>query len=76
MAINGLKRGKVLPIAACLLCIGIDQSLWYLDIGGFLLTGNFPIGVAKYITWPETTYMRLATATHHIWFLPLVMYCI
>lgn len=71
--LNGLIRNKTLPIAAAFLTVGFDQTLWYIDILGFLLTKKFPIGVAKYITWPETTKLKLLTSTHHIWFLPLVV---
>jgi hypothetical protein len=35
---------------------------------------KFPIGVAKYMIWPETTWLRRATSTHHLWFIPVVFY--
>lgn len=34
------------------------------------------VGVAKYLTWPTTTWARRATSTHHLWFLPLVAYAV
>lgn len=40
---------------------------------GYLTTGKFPVGVAKYLTWPETTKIRLLTTTHHVWFMPLIL---
>lgn len=42
---------------------------------GFLLTlgRKFPVGVAKYLTWPETSWARRITSTHHMWFIP---YCL
>lgn len=47
--------------------------MWYVDLLCFLVFKKFPIGVAKYITWPETTKMRLMTSTHHLWFIPLLI---
>ena len=41
---------------------------------GYLILKKFPIGVAKYMVWPETTWLRRATSTHHIWFIPLMLY--
>jgi len=43
------------PILASALCVtvGIDQLLWYVDLAGYALTGKFPVGVAKYLTWPQ-----------------------
>ena len=31
------------------------------------------VGVAKYLSWPETTWMRRLSSGHHIWFLPLII---
>lgn len=43
------------PILASALCIavGVDQILWYVDVAGFLSIGKFPVGVAKYLLWPQ-----------------------
>ena len=43
------------PILASALCtaVGIDQLLWYVDLAGYTLLGKFPIGVAKYLVWPQ-----------------------
>ena len=32
------------------------------------------VGVAKYIIWPETSKLRLATTFHHLWFMPLCLW--
>lgn len=53
-----------------------DQPLWYIDLTVFAFTRKFPIGVAKYITWPTTTKLRLLTTFHHVWFLPLGLWSI
>jgi hypothetical protein len=42
----------------------------YVDVAAWVLTGRFPIGVAKYLTWPETSWARRLTSTHHVWFMP------
>ena len=61
-------------LRAGLIIASTDQILWYLDLTGYMFLRKFPIGVAKYIVWPETTKMRLLTTFHHIWFLPLGLY--
>lgn len=39
-------------------------------MAGYAVTGRFVIGVAKYLTWPETSWARRLTSTHHLWFIP------
>jgi hypothetical protein len=36
-------------------------------------SGNFPIGVSKYIFWPGTTWASRLATTHHLWTLPVVL---
>jgi len=36
-------------------------------------SGKFPVGVAKYLTWPQTTWATRVTCTHHLWTLPLLL---
>lgn len=73
MMISGILRGNALTVGASMVMISIDQCLWYIDILGFILIRKFPVGVAKYITWPTTTKIRLLTSTHHLWFIPMLM---
>jgi hypothetical protein len=70
----GLWFQRPLITAAFCLTVGIDQLLWYLDITGWALTGRFPVGVAKYLTWPSTTWVTYITCTHHLWTMPLFLY--
>eukprot|EP00536_Pseudo-nitzschia_multiseries_P001972 jgi/Psemu1/322329/estExt_fgenesh1_pg.C_260036 len=64
------------PIIAQAFClaVGIDQSLWYFDMAGFLLLGIFPIGVCKYLFKPGSNWINRMTSTHHLWTIPLVMW--
>ena len=66
------------PVIAGVFCItvGIDQWLWYIDLLGWFFTGfgKFPVGVAKCITWPGSTWMTRITCTHHIWTVPLYLW--
>jgi len=43
------------PILASAVCVAVghDQLLWYLDLGWYFVAGKFPVGVAKYLSWPE-----------------------
>lgn len=63
------------PVIATAFCVtvGIDQLLWYVDILTWFLTGRFAVGVAKYLTWPSTTWWTRLTCTHHLWTLPLFL---
>eukprot|EP00804_Cyclotella_cryptica_P019669 CCRYP_014001-RA/>CCRYP_014001-RA protein AED:0.44 eAED:0.45 QI:0/0/0/1/0/0/2/0/268 len=64
------------PLAATASCVGvsIDQVLWYLDLGVWAISGKFPIGVAKYLTWKQTLWIDRLTCTHHLWTIPLFVY--
>jgi hypothetical protein len=70
----GAFLGKRDIVGACVVSIALDQSMWWVDIATFATMGKFGIGVAKYITWPQTTWPRIVTATHHLWFIPLCAY--
>jgi hypothetical protein len=60
--------------SGCCVTVGIDQLLWYVDlIGYYCFAGKFPVGVAKYLTWPETNNALRVTCTHHLWTIPLLM---
>ena len=63
-------------IEAAATSISIDQFMWYADVAGYFLSGrkSWPIGVAKYLEWPDTPFIKKITGTHHLWFLPLVLY--
>jgi hypothetical protein len=67
------------PILATSFCVAvsIDQMLWWVDCG-LTMSGFrwFPIGVAKYLTWPNTSFVTRITATHHLWTMPLTLYAV
>ena len=69
-----MTQRPVLAQAYCI-AVGIDQLLWYVDLGGFFLTGEFPVGVAKYLTWKVNAgWKQKVTCTHHLWTIPLLLY--
>lgn len=45
-----------------------------LDCVGFLFTGKFVVGAAKYLIWPTISLARKVTSFHHLWFSPLCFY--
>ncbi|DAZ96850.1 TPA: hypothetical protein N0F65_008281, partial [Lagenidium giganteum] len=52
-----------------------DQLCWYIDALAYLVTGKFPVGVIKYLTYPENrSFSKQFFASHHIWFLPLCLW--
>lgn len=63
-----------LAMAYCIV-VGIDQLLWYIDLGMYAVLGKFPIGVANYLTWPENSnWSSRITCSHHLWTIPLVLF--
>jgi len=74
MSICGLYWNKPNLVGASIVVIAIDQMLWYIDIGCYLTIGKFPIGVAKYLTWPENKLPKKIFSMHHLWFIPVLMY--
>ena len=69
-----LCQRRPLVVTACCVGVSIDQVLWYVDLSGRILTGKFPIGVAKYLTWKQTLWIDRLTCTHHLWTIPLFLY--
>ena len=57
-------------ISASLVSVCVDQVMWYVDVGAWVAGYGFPIGVAKYITHPDTGNIQLATSGHHLAFIP------
>jgi len=74
MAAMGLLTGRPLLVGTASLIVGLDQSCWYIDCLGYLVTGRFPLGVAKYLTCPSTSWLHFFTAFHHLWFLPVCLF--
>lgn len=70
----GLMMGNSLLVGACLVAICLDQTLWYLDVLSYILRRKWLIGVASYLVWPDTTYLKIFTTLHHLWFLPLGLF--
>lgn len=66
--------GNSLLVGACLVAICLDQTLWYLDVLSYILRRKWLIGVASYLVWPDTTYLKIFTTLHHLWFLPLGLF--
>ncbi len=68
-----LKR-RPLAATACCVAVSIDQIMWYVDAIVWVFSGNFPIGVMKYLTWQQTLWIDRLTCTHHLWTIPLFIY--
>mmetsp|Transcript_11240 Transcript_11240/g.18580 ORF Transcript_11240/g.18580 Transcript_11240/m.18580 type:complete len:321 (-) Transcript_11240:30-992(-) len=71
---NWLFRRRPLIATSCCIGVSIDQVLWYVDLVGYLMSGKFPVGVMKYLTWPQTLWIDRLTCTHHLWTIPLFIY--
>mmetsp|Transcript_733 Transcript_733/g.975 ORF Transcript_733/g.975 Transcript_733/m.975 type:complete len:335 (-) Transcript_733:53-1057(-) len=69
-----LFRRRPIIATACCIGVSIDQILWYVDLVGYLISGKFPVGVMKYLTWPQTLWIDRLTCTHHLWTIPLFIY--
>jgi hypothetical protein len=74
LALVGALIGNREVVSAAVVSVALDQSLWWVDVGSYLISGKFKVGVAKYLIWPDTTWTRVLTATHHLWFIPACAY--
>ncbi|GBG30428.1 Hypothetical Protein FCC1311_066472 [Hondaea fermentalgiana] len=74
MASLGMITQRPLLVGAATTMVSIDQIAWYIDCAGYLITGKFPIGVAKYLVSDELTRIQFWTSFHHLFFLPLCFY--
>jgi len=55
--------------------VAIDQTMWYVDLLGYILARRFPVGVCKYLLQAQhRTWTRLATSWHHVFFIPVVVW--
>ena len=72
----GVLIGHRLLVESAVTTVLIDQICWYVDTIGYILTGSFPVGVATYMTRSEVPVSKKATAFHHLWFLPLFLWCL
>lgn len=77
MIISALGMLLSIPMFTCLSCVivAVDQMCWYVDIGVLICSGFrlYPVGVAKYLSSPQTSFAKKLTAWHHLWFLPLML---
>ena len=69
-----LHRRRPLAATACGVAVSIDQIMWYVDALVWVVSGTFPIGVMKYLTWKQTLWIDRLTCTHHLWTIPLFIY--
>lgn len=70
----GFFSGRPVMATGAAVAVSIDQVLWYVDLMVWLVSGKFPIGVAKYLTWKQTQTTDRFTCTHHLWTIPLFIY--
>lgn len=63
-----------LVATSCAVAVSVDQLLWYVDLVVYVISGTFPFGVIKYLTWKQTLWIDRCTCTHHLWTIPLLLY--
>ena len=69
-AIVGVLTSRRILVSSAVTTVLIDQLCWYVDVGGYIATGGFPIGVASYLLREHVSITKKITACHHLWFLP------
>eukprot|EP00823_Brevimastigomonas_motovehiculus_P003733 TRINITY_DN2318_c0_g1_i1.p1 TRINITY_DN2318_c0_g1~~TRINITY_DN2318_c0_g1_i1.p1 ORF type:complete len:234 (+),score=41.05 TRINITY_DN2318_c0_g1_i1:29-730(+) len=74
--IVGILTCRPLLLSVGVIAVSMDQICWYADMAGYWWKGKFPVGVAKYMSWPETSFVVKVTSYHHLWFLPLCIYAL
>jgi len=76
LVVVGVFTSRPLLLGAAVCTVAVDQFCWYFDVLTFFVLGKCKVGVAKYLLWPETTWMTKLTSTHHLWFIPLCLYAL
>ena len=72
IALMGLYRSSSLLLGIATSIVAGDQVCWYVDAAGYCILGKFPVGVIKYLTYPENRSIpKRWFASHHLWFLPM-----
>lgn len=74
MASWGILTNRPLLVGASIAGVCCDQLMWWVDCGLFVFTRTFPVGVAKYLLWPQTSWSKRWLCTHHLWFIPLALW--
>jgi len=77
LAATGIAFRSPTLIGATVTAVFVPHTVWTIDMISWLVTGNFPIGMAAYMAWPQTSWAERISSTHHSWFIPLcilVMY--
>jgi len=71
IAALGIANGYTALVGATVTAVFVPHLVWTIDMVAWLLTGNFPIGMAAYMAWPETSWGERLSSTHHFWFIPI-----
>jgi len=74
LASLGALLGKNEIVTAAVVSVSLDQTLWWVDIFTYVVTKKFRVGVAKYLIWPGTSWIKIVTSSHHLWFIPTCAY--
>lgn len=67
----GMATNRPLMVGTAVSVVAVDQLSWYIDVVSYILIRRFPVGVAKYMMAPTTTWVHFLTGTHHLWFIPV-----
>lgn len=73
-ATAGMLTGRPLLATGAAVGVCMDQFCWYVDLVGYFATGKFPVGVTKYLFWARIKLARKLSSTHHLWFIPVVLW--
>lgn len=77
LAISGLYCSRPFLLALALAIVSADQMCWYVDILSYIFYRKCPVGVLKYLTYPENQSIpKRVFASHHLFFMPLCLYLI
>ncbi|TDH66762.1 hypothetical protein CCR75_002151 [Bremia lactucae] len=74
LVVMALYFSKPFLVGVAMVTVSGDQLLWYLDFFSYIFCGKFIMGVMTYLTYPENrSISKTVFATHHLWFLPLLL---
>jgi len=74
IAASGIALGNPALIGATVTSVFVAHVLWVVDVLTWWTFGFFPVGNAAYVAWPDTPWAEIITSTHHVWFIPLMLF--
>jgi hypothetical protein len=54
--------------------VALTHLTWMIDVVAYAALRTMPLGRAKYMLWPDSTWLDNFSSMHHGWFVPCLLY--